>query len=93
VLPIGYADGLSRKLSNKGHVLIAGQPCPIVGKVTMDHTIVDVGDLPVSVGDEVVLIGTSGHEQVTAQDWAGWMDTINYEVTCLISSRVERIYV
>ena len=92
VLPIGYADGLSRKLSNIGHVLIAGQPCPIVGKVTMDHTIVDVDHLPVSVGDEVVLIGSSGQAKITADDWARWMDTINYEVTCLISSRVERVY-
>lgn len=93
ILPIGYADGLSRKLSNKGHVLIGGKACPIVGKVTMDHTIVDVGDLPVSVGDEVVLIGSSGQAQITADHWAKWMDTINYEVTCLISSRVERVYV
>lgn len=92
VLPIGYADGLSRKLSNKGHVLIGGHACPIVGKVTMDHTIVDVGDLPAAIGDEVVLIGRQGDLEITADDWAQWMDTINYEVTCLISSRVERVY-
>lgn len=93
VLPIGYADGLSRKLSNKGHVLIGGHPCPIVGRVTMDHTIVDVSGLPASVGDEVVLIGSSGYNEITVDDWARWMDTINYEVTCLLSSRVERVYV
>lgn len=93
VLPIGYADGLSRKLSNQGHVLIGDTPCPIVGKVTMDHTIVDVGDLPVDIGDEVVLLGRSQDKEITADHWAQWMDTINYEVTCLISSRVERVYI
>ena len=73
-------------------MLIGGHACPIVGKVTMDHTIVDVGDLPAAIGDEVVLIGRQGDLEITADDWAQWMDTINYEVTCLISSRVERVY-
>ncbi|NLJ73686.1 MAG: alanine racemase [Firmicutes bacterium] len=93
VLPIGYADGLSRQLSNKGVVLIKGTACPIVGRVTMDHTMVDVGDLPVQIGDDVVLIGEDGSLAVTADDWARWNGTINYEVTCMLSSRVERVYV
>lgn len=93
VLPIGYADGLSRQLSNKGVVLIKGKACPIVGRVTMDHTLVDVGDLPVQIGDDVILIGQDGSLSVTADDWARWSNTINYEVTCMLSSRVERIYV
>lgn len=92
VLPIGYADGLSRGLSNQGKVLIKGKLCPIVGKVTMDHTLVDVGDLPVEIGDEVVLIGSDGLNEITADFWAHQLGTINYEITCMLSSRIERIY-
>lgn len=92
VLPIGYADGLARGLSNKGKVLIAGTLCPIVGMVTMDHTLVDVGDLPVSIGDEVILLGSDGTNCIHAHDWADLLGTINYEITSRLSSRVERVY-
>lgn len=92
VLPIGYADGLRRGLSNRGNVLIRGQYCPIVGRVTMDHTLVDVGDLPVSIGDEVILIGSDGRNEISADTWAQHLDTINYEITCMLSSRIERVY-
>ncbi|NMB02329.1 MAG: alanine racemase [Firmicutes bacterium] len=92
VLPIGYADGLSRGLSNKGKVLIKGHFCPIVGHVTMDHTLIDVGDLPVSIGDEVILLGTDGTSEIHAHTWAQLLGTINYEVTCMLSSRIERVY-
>ena len=93
VLPIGYADGLSRGLSNKAQVIIKGQYCPIVGQVTMDHTLVDVGDLPVAIGDEVILLGSDGRLEVSADTWARHLGTINYEITCTLSSRVERVYV
>lgn len=92
VLPIGYADGLSRGLSNRGHVIIKETLCPIVGSVTMDHTMVDVGDLPCSIGDEVVLLGTDGQHEIQAHNWASLLGTINYEITCMLSSRIERVY-
>ena len=92
VLPIGYADGLSRGLSNKGQVLIRETFCPMVGKVTMDHTLVDVGDLPVQIGDEVVLLGSQGESEIQAHTWAQLLGTINYEITCMLSSRIERVY-
>ncbi|WP_461367446.1 alanine racemase [Candidatus Darwinibacter acetoxidans] len=92
VLPIGYADGLSRGLSNKGQVIIKGTYCPMVGHITMDHTLVDVGDLPVTIGDEVILIGADGNLEITADTWAEHLGTINYEITSTLSSRVERVY-
>lgn len=92
VLPIGYGDGLTRGLSNQGRVLLNGHFCPIVGKVTMDHTMIDVGDLPVSIGDEVILIGSDGKREITADEWAQLMGTINYEITTRLSNRVERVY-
>jgi alanine racemase len=93
-LPVGYADGLNRLLSNRGDVLVGGKRCPIVGRITMDMTMVDVSDVKgVSLGDEVVIIGTQGSEQIKTDELAKLQDTINYEVTCAISSRVPRIVV
>lgn len=93
VLPIGYADGLSRRLSNRGVVLIRGQRVPIVGLVCMDMLMVDVTTVPdAMVGDEVVVIGQQGGEKITAKDIAEWTGTIPYEVLCAISSRVPRRY-
>ena len=93
ILPIGYADGLSRRLSNRGVVLIRGQRVPIVGLVCMDMVMVDVTTIPdVMVGDEVVVIGHQGKEKITAKDIAEWTGTIPYEVLCAISPRVPRIY-
>lgn len=90
-VPIGYADGVRRGLSGTGMpVLIGGRRCPIVGTVTMDQLLVDVGDAPVAVGDEVVLIGRQGDEQVRAEDWADALGTIGYEIVCGIGSRVPR---
>jgi alanine racemase len=92
-VPIGYADGVPRRLSSVGgHVLIAGRCHPIVGVVTMDQLMVDVGDTGVAVGDEVVLIGSQGGAAITAEDWAGPLDTIAYEVVCGIGPRVPRLY-
>ena len=92
-LPIGYGDGYSIHLSNKGEVLIRGKRAPVVGKVCMDFTVVDVTDLPnVSVGDEVVLIGRQGRERITADEIAEKVNSISYEVFCSIGKRVPRVY-
>ena len=92
-LPIGYADGYSRYLSNRGEVLVGGKRVPVVGKVCMDFIMVDVTDIPkVSIGDEAVLIGSQGKESITAEEMADRMNTISYEVFCSIGKRVPRIY-
>ena len=92
-LPVGYADGFNRLFSNFGRVLINGQSYPVAGRACMDQTMVDLGpDTTVQVGDEVVLIGRSGAEEITAYEWAQKLGTITYEITCQINHRVERIY-
>ena len=93
VLRIGYADGYSRLLSNRGAVLIRGHRAPIVGRVCMDMTMVDVTDVPnVVSGDEAVLIGQQGGLRITAAHLADWSQTIPYEVLCAIGPRVRRVY-
>ena len=93
VLPVGYADGYNRLLSNRGAVLIKGQRAPIVGPICMDMTIVDVTDIPdVKPGEEAVLIGRQGPHAISAADLAVWLETIPYEVLCGIGPRVPRIY-
>jgi alanine racemase len=93
-IPVGYADGYNRLLSNKADVLVRGKRCPIAGRVTMDMTMIDVtGVKGVSLGDEVILIGAQGKEQIKADELAKIQDTINYEVTCAISLRVPRVVV
>lgn len=92
-VPIGYADGVYRKLSSVGgEVLIRGKRYPYAGTVTMDQIVVDVGLDDIEVGDEVVVMGTQGLGSVTADDWAGWMETINYEVVCNFGPRLPRHY-
>ena len=94
-LPIGYEDGLRRALSNRGRVIVRDKFAPIVGRVSMDLTLVDVTDVPgVATGDEVVIIG-GGQDgnQITAEDLGELIGTISYEVTCGISERVRRIVV
>ncbi|MFB3787970.1 MAG: alanine racemase [bacterium] len=84
-LPAGYADGYQRAFSNRAEVVIRGVRCPVVGRVSMDLTTVDVTHVPeVQPGDEVVLIGRQGREQITADDLARWAGTINYEIACLV---------
>jgi alanine racemase len=97
-IPIGYADGMPRRLGSVGgEVLIGGRRRPIVGSVTMDQIMADCGDPsdpdnpPVAIGDEVVLIGGQGHERIRADDWATKLGTIPYEIVCGISNRVPRI--
>lgn len=92
-VPAGYADGVRRALSNTGEVLIRGRRWRVAGTVTMDHFMVDIGDGDVAVGDEVVLLGRQGSEQITAADIAATLGTIPYEVVCGISARVPRVYV
>jgi len=93
VLPIGYADGYSRLLSNRGCVLIQGKRAPIVGLVCMDMIMVDVTDLAsVQIGETVTLIGQQGAESIWADEVAGWIGTIPYEVLCGIGSRVPCLY-
>ena len=93
VLPIGYADGYSRRLSHRGSVLIQGRRAPIVGLVCMDMIMVDVTDLaPVPVGETVTLIGQQGGESIWANEVAAWIGTIPYEILCGIGSRVPRLY-
>ncbi len=92
-IPLGYADGYSRLLSNKGYVLINGQRAAIVGRVCMDQFMVDVTDISnVKIGDEVVLIGKQMNEEITVTEIADLLGTINYEVLCNISIRVPRKY-
>jgi alanine racemase len=92
-VPIGYADGYPRRLSQQGEALIAGVRHPLAGSVTMDQIVVDVGDTDVGVGDEVVLLGGQDGEQVGADEWARLLGTISYEVVCGIGPRVPRRYV
>lgn len=90
---VGYADGYSRLLSNNGYVLINGKRAPIVGRVCMDQMMVDVTEIPdVHLETEVVLIGKSGDESLTADELGNLYGTIGYEVVCGISKRVERVY-
>ena len=94
-IPIGYADGVPRRLFGTGaEVLVHGRRLPIVGVVTMDQLMVDCGDLPVVAGDEVVLIGaqagSAGSDAIRAEEWAARVGTIGYEIVCGISKRIER---
>jgi alanine racemase len=94
-VPIGYADGVPRALFTEGYsVLIGGRRRPLAGMVTMDQLVVDCGDDPaVRPGDEVVLLGRQGDEEITAEEWATLLGTISYEVLCGIGARVPRVTV
>ncbi len=94
-VPIGYGDGYSRSLSNRGRIVIGGRPYPVVGRVCMDQVMVDLGPVEpaVQVGDEVVVMGDEAHGGVGVEETAALMGTSPYEVTCLITKRVPRVYV
>jgi len=96
VLPVGYDDGYLRRLSNRAVVLIRGQRMPICGRVCMNACMADITDLPdaatVKPGDEVVLMGCQGDEEIDADQVAAWLETISYEVLCLFGNRNRRIY-
>jgi alanine racemase len=92
-LPIGYADGLSRLLSGKAEALISGKRKPLVGTICMDVCMADLGDDAAAPGAPFLIIGGDGPERITAEEVAGKMGTINYEVVCMISSRVPRVFI
>ena len=92
-IPIGYADGFSRQLSSKGYALINGVRVPIIGRVCMDQLMLDVTKaMPVHVGEEVVLYGKQGNEEIAIEEVADILGTINYEVTCMLDRRIPRVY-
>jgi alanine racemase len=92
-IPVGYADGYNRLLTNRAHVLVRGRRFPVVGTVCMDQIMIDIGTAEnISIGEEVILIGSAGEESVSAQDLGRIIGTIPYEVLCGLSSRVPRIY-
>ena len=91
LVPVGYADGLNRLLSNRGSMLVRGRRAPIVGRISMDQTVLDVSAIEeAALGDEVVILGRQGGEAVTAWEMAGLCGTIPYEVVCAVNSRVRR---
>ncbi|OLE54172.1 MAG: alanine racemase [Acidobacteria bacterium 13_1_20CM_3_53_8] len=93
ILPIGYNDGYARRLSNRGRVIVRGHFAPVVGRVSMDLTIIDVTDVPgASVVDIVTLMGSDGELSIPAEEVAKQAGTLSYEITCGISARVPRIY-
>ena len=93
IIPMGYADGYPRSLTNKADVLIRGQRAPVVGAVSMDMLAASVGHIPgVEVGDEVILLGSQGDERISAEEMASLADTLPYEIFCGLSRRVPRVY-
>jgi alanine racemase len=94
-VPVGYADGFSRLNSNRGRMLIGGKSYPVVGRICMDQTMLDLGEETpnIQVGDDVIWLGCMGEESIDAAELAAVMDTIPYEVTALIPPRVQRVYV
>ena len=92
-IPIGYDDGYRRLLSNRGQMIVRGHFAPVVGRISMDMTLIDVTDVPnVTIDDYVTLLGSEGEVQITAEDLGELAGTISYEITCGISNRVPRIY-
>jgi alanine racemase len=94
VVPVGYGHGYPFRLSNAGRMIVGGRLAPVMGRVTMDMTMLDLTDVTPAprVGDEVVLIGQSSGVGITVEDIAGWVGTISYEIMCGISKRVPRMY-
>jgi len=93
-VPVGYADGYSRLLSSRGHMLICGERAPIAGRVCMDMTMLDVGDIAgVKQGDEVVILGKQKDTEISADEISSLIGTINYEVVSSLTERVRRVYI
>ena len=92
-IPIGYKDGYFRMLSNRSSVLIGGQRCPVIGRVTMDQMMVDVSRLnTVKCGDQVTILGSQKKENISADELAKYAGTINYEIVCSLGSRLQKIF-
>ena len=92
-VPVGYADGYSRLMSSRGAMLVHGLRAPVVGRVTMDQTMIHIGDAPVDRGDEVLLWGESASGTIELLELAEKINTIPYELTCGVSPRVPRVYI
>ena len=93
-IPVGYADGYLRKLAENGKVIIKGEFAPIIGRICMDQFMIDITNIPdVKIGDEVILLGEKNGLKYNADDMAKKLDTINYEVTCMLKSRLPRVYI
>lgn len=92
LLPVGYADGMPRSLSNRGAVLVRGVRCPVAGRVSMDQTVVDVGMLPIEPGEEVLLLGAYGDCALSVDYWAELDGTVNYEILCGLGQRLPKVY-
>ena len=93
-LPIGYADGYIRNLSDKVKVLVKGKFANVVGRICMDQCMIDITDIPgVQVGDEVILLGEDNGIKYNADDLAEELNTINYEILCLLKERIPRVYI
>jgi alanine racemase len=93
VLCAGYGDGIPRSVSNRASVLLHGQRCPVLGRVTMDQTVVDVTDLAgVSSGDEAVIVGRQGAGEISIGEFSRWAETIPWETLCSVTKRVPRLY-
>jgi alanine racemase len=94
IVPVGYGHGMSHRLSNEGRMLFRGVRVPIIGRVTMDMTMIDLSEFPdARVGEEVVIFGRQGEGEIAADHIAQWDGTLNYEVLCRISKRVVRVYI
>ncbi len=93
IIPVGYYEGIDRGLSNNGEVLISGQRCPIVGRICMNLSIIDITDIDAEVGGEVVIIGRQAAEEITADEIANKTNTINYEVVTRIPAHIKREYI
>ena len=93
VLCAGYGDGIPRSVSNRASILLKGVRCPVLGRVTMDQTIVDVSDVPgVESGDEAVIVGRQGADEISVGEFSRWADTIPWETLCSVTKRVPRVY-
>lgn len=91
-LPIGYSDGVSRNLSGKLQGIVHGQRRPLLGRVCMNHIMIDAGNIPVQIGDVVTLLGQDGDERVPAEEWADYLGTVSYEIVCMVGSRNPRVH-
>lgn len=92
-IPVGYGDGYPRSLSNKGYVLVRGQKAPITGRICMDQFMIDVTEIPnVQLGDEVILIGSDGENEITMEELANMSGRFNYEFACNLGKRIPRVY-
>ena len=92
IVPAGHADGLDVRLSGSGSVLVRGRRVPIIGSVCMDSITVDVTELDVSPGDEVVMLGAQGDDRIDVSEMAEWIGTVPHEILCRTGSRIERVY-